>query len=236
MKWFLQLIVWAGHSYQGQRLHCTAVILQTELFCRWEDGYSKVIPEPRAHYQPVARLRWFVGNKEPCLTSQHLTRPHPYVTYRHTSLNLLPPFECDVIHGRPNGHNVVVCITNSFSGPGSVISPVCNVPMCLDNIFQTKWALTYIFGKLVNLDLIQVKFKGQGYRSKFIVTGWKWFSFCYGCALQGDRFHRVTIWPEPDSTKFQVFLSSYNLYIIINFSITFCFCLLLENNSISWLR
>jgi len=64
--------------------------LWTDSFCRQAAGYSEVIPAARGHYQPVTSVWRFIGNKEPFVTSQHLTLPRPNVTYRRTSLNTLP--------------------------------------------------------------------------------------------------------------------------------------------------
>ena len=62
----------------------------------------------------------------------------------------------------------------------SIWSGVCVcvcVCACPDDNFWTKWPLTEIFAMLLHLDPICVKLEGQGFRLKFMVTGWKMFFF-----------------------------------------------------------
>jgi len=47
------------------------------------------------------------------------------------------------------------------------------MPVCLDNNFLTEWSFTQIDGMLVHIDIIKVKFKGQGQPSNYNVTGRK---------------------------------------------------------------
>jgi len=70
-----------------------------------------------------------VDNKEPCMTSQHFSLlHHPYVTYRHASLNTLPPFECHV-WGRilcQRRRNFAASLQKIPGEPRPIIGPKCN--------------------------------------------------------------------------------------------------------------